>query len=334
MMNGRVTSSVVAASVCVLALVLPSGTAGQEPVVQNAPGGSPVTSDESAASKTPHTGGVGTLVSEKPASALWADFLPELSGSTLAWIAAVVILLLTLQTKPLLSWHNLDGLVLALTALLLSLRNNGGVIQGDPTGQTVQWWTYLLLTLVGLYWVARGLKLLLAKTVPALGPNVSEGAMIVLIIAGLCIAASHVAKAPLSAGSRDGLIGGICVAETGQLPYGDAFGHDARSPLLYLLHAGVVKLVEPTYEPSLDPVAMRWADRKAWLNDAAWETVDLTAVRLVNALLFVLLVGALAGIGHRHHSIALGQMLVVILCIFPGALECLARPEIMLPTTL
>ena len=60
----------------------------------------------------------------------------------------------------------------------------------------------------------------------------------------------------------------------------------------------------------------------------------MTAVRLANALLLVLLLSALAGIGHRMHSVALGQMLVVVACIFPGVLECLARPEIMLPTVL
>jgi len=311
-----------AALVCASALVLPGGAAGQEPVIEDQRSGSPITSDELAASKTLRTGRIGTLVPEEPRAAFWRDLLPELNGPTLTWIAVVVILVLTLQIKPLFSWHNLDGVMLALVVLLLRLRSNIGVIEGDPTGQTGQWWAYLLLSLIGFYWLGRGLKLLLAKTVPARGPNVSEGAMIVLIVAGLFVASSCILKAPLSAGSRDGLTGGICVAQTGKLPYGDAIGHDARSPLLYLLHAGVAKLVEPTYAPSLE------------LDDAAWETVDLTAVRLVNALLFILLLAAIAGIGHRHHSVALGQTLVAILCIFPGALECLARPEIMLPTTL
>lgn len=320
--------------VCASALALPSKTVGQEPVVEDVPGGSPVASDELAASKTLRTGAIGTFIRQTPSDAPWAGLWPELSGPTLAWIAVLVILVLTLQTRPLLSWHNLDGLALALAALLLALRSNVSVIEGDPTGWTVQWWTYLLLFLIGLYWVTRGLKLLLAKTAPALRPNVSERAMAVLVVAGLFVAGSYVVKAPLSAGSRDGLIGGICTAQTGKLPYGDAIGHDARSPLLYLLHVGAVKLVEPTHEPSVEPVVMRWEDRTAWLDQDAWETVDLTAVRLVNASLFVLLFAALAGIGHRHHSVVLGQVLVAIMCVFPGVLECLARPEIMLPTAL
>lgn len=313
--------------VCGTALLLPSGATGQQ---SDVPGESPMTSDESAASKTTWTGNLDTINIEEPAT-LWPGLLPDLRGPTLTWIAVVVILVLTLQTKPLLSWHNLDGLMLALTALLLPLRSNLGVFQNDPTGQTVQLWAYLLLSVVGLYWLARGLRLLFIKAVPALGPNVSEGAMIVLIVAGLFVAGGRIANAPLSDGSRDGLIGGIFTAETGKLPYGDALGHDARSPLLYLLHAGAVKLVEPTYGPGIE---MRWADRSAWLNESVLVTADPTTARLVNMLLFLLLIGAVAGLGHRLHSVVLGQTLVAILCIFPGVLECLPRPEIMLPTVL
>jgi hypothetical protein len=330
-MNRARWSGVLAAMVCVSALVLSGSAAGQEPAIQDVPGASPVMSDELAASKTLRTGGMGTFVPEEPPDGRWLDLLPDLRGPTLTWIAVVVILVLTLQTKPLLSWHNLDGLMLALVALLLPLRSDVGLLPGDLTGQ---WWAYLLLSLIGLYWLVRGLKLLMAKTVSARQPNISEGAMLVLVVAGLFVAASYIVKAPLSPGSRDGLIGGIYTAETGKLPYGDALDHDARSPLLYLLHAGAVKLAEPTYRPGPEPVAMRWADRKEWLDDAAWKTVDLTAVWVVNALLSVLLFGALAGIGHRHHSVALAQTLVAIACLFPAALECLARPDIMLPTVL
>ena len=274
---------------------------------------------------------MGTIAEDTPQPAVWSDLLPELTGPTLAWIAVVVILVLMLKFKPLLSWHNLDGVVLALTALLLALRSSLGVVQGDPTTQGAQWWAYLLLCLAGLYWLVRGLRLLFAETAPALRPNVSEGAMCVLIVAGLFVAGSRIINAPLSDGSRDGLIGGIYTAETGKLPYGDAVGHDARSPVLYLVHAGAAKLVKPTYGAGAE---MRWANRSAWLDQATLETADLKVVRLVNALLFVLLLGALAGIGHRTHSVAVGQMLVAIACVFPGVLECAARPEIMLPAVL
>ena len=335
MIRARWSGVLAVVLVCAVLAPLPHEAAAQQPTLQDVPGQPPAASDDLAASKTLRTGAIGTIASSDPPATLWPDLLPELSQQALTWIAIVVILVLTLQTKPLLSWHNLDGLMLALTALLLPLRENIGVIEGDPTEQTVQWWTYLLLSLIGLYWLARGLRLLFAKAVPTFGPNVSEGAMFVLIVAGLFVAGSTVMRAPLSGGSRDGLIGGIYTAETGKLPYGDALDHDARSPLLYLLHAGMVELVPPTYEANVEPVKkMVWDERAAWLSDDAWETVDLGAVRLVNALLFVLLFAALAGIGHRLHSLALGQALVAILCIFPGVLECLSRPDIMLPTVL
>lgn len=287
--------------------------------------------DDLAPSKALRRGNVGTVAREMPRVGLWADLLPELSASTLAWIAVVVILLLTLQVRPLRSWHNLDGLVLALTALLFLLRGTFDVPRAGPAGQAVQWWAYLLLTAAALYWLMRGLWLLLAKTVPALTPNISQRAMFVLIVAGLFVAGARIVNAPVSDGSRDGLIGGLCMAETGKLPYGDTLGHDARSPLVYALHAGAVKLVEPVNPAEAETP---WTDRSVALHDASLTTADVITVWLVNGLLFVLLLAALAGIGHRMHSTVLGQILVVIACVFPGVLECVARPEIMLPAAL
>jgi hypothetical protein len=286
--------------------------------------------DDLAPSKALRPGNVGTIAESTAPGAVLSSLLPELSGPTVAWMAVVVILLLTLGFKPLLSWHNLDGLVLALTALLLSLRSSLSE-SGDPGGQTAQWWTYLLLCLGGAYWLVRGLQLLFARPALALQPNVSEGAMLVLVVAGLFVAGSRIAHAPLSDGSRDGLVGGIYTAETGKLPYGDAIGHDARSPLMYLTHAGAVKLMKPTVAAGAE---LRWEDRATWLDAATLETLDPTAARLVNALLFALFLAALAGIGHRLHSVAAAQTLVVIACVFPGVLECASRPEIMLPTVL
>lgn len=290
--------------------------------------------EDLAASKALRGGAVGAIDRSRPEVSFWSDILPDLSESSVVWIAVVVILVLTLQTRPWRSWRNLDGLALALTALLLPLRTNLGALAGDTTGHTVQWWAYLLLTIVGVYWLLRGLRLLLSKQATALGTNVSEGAMTVLIVAGLCLAINTIATAPLSDGSRDGLIGGICFADTGKLPYGDAAGSEARSPLLYMLHAGAVEVVTPTYVPYVEPIMMTWGDRGKWLDDDAWSQVDLRGVRLVNGLLFILFISALAGLGHRLHSLVMGQTLVAIACVFPGMLECLVRPEIMLPATL
>lgn len=296
---------------CCAALRFPTGAFGQESGPEQVP--------------------AATEALTAPPAILEGDLSPALDQAALTWIAVVAILVLTLQTRRLRSWHNLDALALALAAVLLAVRDNHGVLANDPTGQTVQAWAYLLLSVLGLYWLVRGVRLLLARSAPSLRVNVSEGAMVVLIIAGLFVAGSTILSAPLSSGSRDGLIGGICAAETGKLPYGDTPGHDARSPLLYLLHAGAAKIVPPTYG---DGIAMHWEDRDQWLGDAVWNTLDPTVIRLVNAAVFVLLLAALAMIGIRQHSLALGQALVIIACVFPGVLDCLARPEIMLPTML
>ena len=292
--------------------------------------------DELAASKALRDGNVGTVIPEPETqrAAFWRDLLPDLNAAALTWIAVVVILVLTLQAKPIFCWHNLDGLMLALTALLLPLRGDVAKLSGDPTGYTVQWWTYLLLCVVVVYWILRGIRLLLGKTAPAMTANVNEGAMFVLIVAGLFLAGSRIAHAPLSEGSKDGLAGGICFADTGKLPYGDAPGHESRSPLLYLVHAGATKVVEPAFEMGEESIAMKWLNREQWMNEKAWDNVDPATVRLVNAFLFILLVTAVAGIGHRLHSVALGQTLVALLCVFPGVLECLSHPEIMLPAAL
>src|SRR5262249_17255848 len=145
-----------------------------------------------------------------------------------------------------------------------------------PTGRPVQFWAYILLTVIALYWIVRGFRLLLSKTVRPMTANVSPGAMSVLALAGLAIALHTIVAAPLSPGSRDGIVGGVCLAETGKLPYGDAPGYDARSPLLYALHAPAVKVLPPSidiHRLSADepqPSAARklsWANRESWLTD-------------------------------------------------------------------
>jgi len=97
-----------------------------------------------------------------------------------------------------------------------------------------------------------------------------------------------------------------------------------------------VKLVPPaalTGEPATEqPVT--WGNRGAWLKGDWWEDVDPAPVRLVNALLFI---GTLLGIyviGRQLGSPAAGWTMAVVFCVFPGTLECLPRPEIMLPTLL
>jgi len=290
--------------------------------------------EELALPKSLRADNIGVIAETEPAPALWQDLAPEFSPATLTWIAVVVILVLMLQTKPILSWHNLDALMLALTALIFPLRDNLGPLVDNPTGHTVQWWSYLLLCVAASYWLIRGLRLLLLRNAPGRTANASEGAMFVLIVAGLCLAGFRIAAAPISEAARDGLIGGVCFADTGKLPYGDAAGHDARSPLLYLVHAGAVKIVEPVCEPEPQMLVMRWDNREKWMSEDARDTIDPAPARLVNAALFILLFAAAAGIGHRLHSVALGQTLGAILCIFPGALECFTQPDIMLPAVL
>ena len=335
-MNRRFTIHVVAA---VLLFVMPCGWANASYAQASsqeiaAPSEVHQSGDELAPSKALRAGNVGTLILDSHAWRFWNDLLPNFDAAALTWIAVVVILVLTIQARPILCWHNLDGLILALTALLLPLRGNTELIPNTPTGHTVQWWVYALLCAICAYWSLRGVRLLLGKTVPTMTANVNTGALFILIVAGLFLAGSRVAGAPLSDGSRDGLTGGVFFAEKMKLPYGDAPGYDGRSPLLYLLHAGAVQVVEPACEVDGESTTMTWMNREQWMTADGWNDVDPAPARLVNAVLFILLFTAVAGIGHRLHSVALGQTLAALLCVFPGVLECLPHPEIMLPAAL
>jgi len=263
-----------------------------------------------------------------------ALFWPDLSWQTLAWFGAVAILAVTIRLKPPDAARTLDGLVLAGMCLLLGLR---GTPETEATWiPSAQWWAYLGLTGCTIYWLARGLGLLLGRQGPGRAVVTSGGVRIVLLCAGLAVCVHQIATAPPSMGSRDGVVGGLCLAETGQLPYGEAPRCESRSPLLYIVHAGVVQLRAPTAARPEDgvKVPMTWAQRDRWLGTKWWETGDLSAARLLNAVLFIGTLLGLYVVGRALHSSEAAAMMVLVLCVFPGMQECLTKPEIMLPALL
>lgn len=281
---------------------------------------------------------IGLILAACPGAAALAGapdgLWPPLSGPVLLWFSVLAILLVTLQTRPWLSIRNLDALMLVLTALLLALRGDRSYIPGDRTGLTLRDWTYLLLPLATGYWLLRGLWLMRARQVAAPPVNLSEGASVVLLAAALIFALTQVASAPLSSGSRDGLVGGLYMAESGRLPYGETVGFDAQSPLLYALHAGFIRLEPPVAYVGDRPLRMTWQNRAEWMRGPWWTTLEASPARLVNGALLLLAIAGLAWIGGQLHSATLGLGLATIFSVFPGAAECFSRPEIMLPTAL
>lgn len=274
-----------------------------------------------------------TIATAEPATPHAVAFWPDLGGTVLAWFAAVVILTLTFTLRPLFSWRNLDGLLLAGTGLLLARRLDTTAAFG---GHTCQWWSYLGLTIVAAYWLVRGVGLLLATRVSRPAGVLPTGATIVLLVAGLVICAQHIASAPISAGAADGAIGGLYTSETGKLPYGDTPGRDGRAPLLYAVYAAAARLAEPTIALGNDavPDGFRWPSRETWLHESESTGYDLAAERLVNTVLFLGTLLGLYVIGRRLQNGAAALVLLAIFCVFPGTLECLSRPEIMLPAML
>jgi hypothetical protein len=262
------------------------------------------------------------------------DFWPDLQWPTLCWLGAVVILALTIHLRPLLSLRNLDSLVLAGTALLLGLRDTAG---SPPRGPyTWQWWAYAGLVAVTVYWVLRGIGLLLTTRAVQQTDLASSGTRLVLLIVALALCVQRIATAPLSASSRDGIVGGIATAHSGKLPYGDAPKFGSQSPLLYLLHAGAVRVLPPTLVPADETTGrqMTWQDRDWWLAEPWTSSANLGAARLVNAVLFVLMLIGLGVIGVHWRAPGAAWTMIAVFCIFPGTLACLARPDIMLPAVL
>jgi len=313
---------------------------GEEPSATSAPASDPAVG--SPAAESADTGappeddgltqvhGLGLVGATEEGASLW----PELRGATLTWLGVLVVLLLTLQISPLLAVRNLDGLMIAVTALLLAFRHDYESV-GAPGSTTRQSLAYSLLAVVLLYWFLRGFFTLRARMVPAATVNVSEGAMIVLLAAVLTVALSHIATGPLEAGARDGLIGGLCLAETGALPYGDAPGHDMHSPALYIINSAMVKAAPPAaVRPSGETAPLSWSNREQWRQGDWWRSLDKTPIRAMNALLLILTLLALLVIGTRLNSLPTGLTLVAIFAAFPGAMECFNRPDVMLPTML
>jgi hypothetical protein len=287
----------------------------------------------SAPPQTAHaaTGPVTSLPQELLVS---LGFWPNLEWPTLCWFAAVVLLALTIHLRPLTTLRNLDSLVLAGTCLLLGLRDTAG----SPPRGAYTWhaWAYAGLTVVAIYWLVRGIGLLLSTRAGLHADLASSGTRLVLLIVALVLCIQRIATAPLSAGSRDGIVGGLCTAASGKLPYGDAPEFASRSPLMYLLHAGAVRAIPPTLRPADEGVGrpMTWENRAWWLAEPWTTTADLTAARLVNAVLFILLLIGLGVIGTRWQTPGSAWTVLAIFCIFPGTLECLAHPDLMLPAVL
>jgi hypothetical protein len=259
---------------------------------------------------------------------------PNFGWPTLAWFGAVATLALTFRPKPLLSLRNLDALVLSGMCVLLSMRDAGGgpCPEVHPWG----WWGHSGLAGAGVYWVIRGIGLLASNKPTSHPGTISGGVRFVLVLAGLALAIHQIATAPISPGSRDGVVGGEFTAASGKLPYGDAPGYDRRSPLVYLIHAGVVRLLEPhaTTADGAEPVTACCGNHEPWLTNAPLDSADITLARLINGALFVLMGLGLYLIGSRFQAEGGGWLLVALFCVFPGTLECLPRPEVMLPACL
>lgn len=294
------------------------------------------------------TGRTWTPAAPSPRGRFDQFYLPEIELPASTWFAIVIILALTLSSRPLGTTRSLDGFMLAVSGALLVLRGETAYIAGGISLQTA---VFALLTLVGVYWLFRGWQTVRAMNLPRNEPNVAEGPLLVLAIASIAIAGAAIANAPLSRSSQDGMVGGVYMVESGKLPYGTTIGYDGRAPLLYMLHAGAIRATQslldfgdsgevrpgalmPTVDAADGPAPLTWDQRTRWAPLNWWEHGTLQAARLVNAGLFLLTLLAVNFIGRRLHSPAMGLTMAAIFSVFPGTIECINHPDVMLPTML
>lgn len=266
-----------------------------------------------------------------PNSTLTHLFAPEFSAMGVAWIAAAIVLALLVQARPLLSLRNLDALVLALLCLTFPLRTLGAVgVAGDASGHSVQFYSYLALSLFAAYWLLRGIGMVFARRVTPRTAGGSAAGLSILAIAAFALGLNALFTQPVSTASRYAIAGGMYFRDTGKLPYGELLGHDTESPLNYLLHAGATKLAPPVH----DAVALTWSNRDSWLTPEQLADIDLTAGRIVNGVLFVLLFVGVACLGKRLHSVSMGKTVAALACALPLTQASLTDTSIMLPAVL
>ncbi|MCC6358643.1 MAG: hypothetical protein IT450_07865 [Phycisphaerales bacterium] len=262
---------------------------------------------------------------------VWKLVAPSFSQTDVSWIAAAIVLTLLVQLRPIFSTRNLDALVLALMCLNFPLRALGAAsVEGDPSGRSVQFYGYLALSVFTAYWLARGVGLVCAKRVVPFTVNAAPAGLAVLVVASLALGMNALFTQPVSEASRYAMVGGMYFRDTGKLPYGELLGRDDASPLNYLLHAGATKLIPPINED----VALGWSNRSEWLTAERIGEIDTAAARLVNGVLFILLFGGVAWLGHRLHSFSMGKTAAAILCVMPMTHACLGEPAIMIPAVL
>lgn len=256
--------------------------------------------------------------------------LPQLNIPPGALIGAAVVLILFATNRPFVTGRTLDALVLAAGCLLLSLRDGHSTLLGPNT----IWLTYTLLTLIGAYWLARGLVFMRATTIARSEIGIGEAAQAVLAIGALVYGLNLLAFAPLTKASQDGLVGGVHFLNSGHMPYGETVGYDGQSPLIYAMHAGVATIMPPEIAVGSELVPLTWEKRALW-STVAWPDAEgVAAARMVNAILFLLCFIGLTTLGRWLHSVPMGLALATAFAVLPGITECLTRPDIMLPVTL
>lgn len=289
-------------------------------VVQVEPAMPPPQTQAVSAPRTAPRSASRVLHTDPHESILW----PNLDPRNLTWFSVVIILVLAFRTGPMISLRNLDALVLAASCVFLALRWEPGA---DAQGREWRWWGYVLCAAAAGYWVLRGLQVVLARRVAVRPANVSEGALLILVAASALIAVSVAGKSESTQASLDGVSGGLQLANLGTMPYGDIPNRDQQAPMVYLTYAGAAKLMQTFGADRQAP-----AEGGRWTNEG-WLREHGSSLALVTHLvLFGLALLALYSIGAVLHSPPMGLTLMALFAVFPGVLECIGQPNVMVPT--
>ncbi len=295
----------------------------------------PIAADVSGISAAEEADQIPTTAPADVPTDLSAIFHPVLRGPTQAWVAALLVLLACWQGTALFSMRNVTAALLALSAFVFLLRDASGVVTLGAIPISANTLALGLLVGLALFALVRGLGLVFRGPGPAAQPNLSRGGALLLLLAGLGVAAEHIVGATLSPASKDGLVGGVYTAKTGRLPYGEAEVPQSQSPLVYLLYAGAARLGDPRWFDADGHVQpLTWDNRATW-RERDWPTRlhPLTpALAAGGALLLIVLAVYVCGL--RLAGAEFGAAMAAILCVHPAITECLGHVEWLVPAAL
>lgn len=250
----------------------------------------------------------------------WAERLQPNQGGII-WLAIIVTVLIAFDFRKVISWRNLDILLLLLPGFLLidliHLGADGRIT--DPAQKSLFGMVFLGIFLVSLALLIRALVGAFNREARSWTPNLPSGALAILIVILLaCNAILALGRSPDDCGYYTN-IGAKRMLETGKFPYGDPMlrGGAAATygPVLYIAHIPFqigISLVGSNVE-----ARERLSDNGSVPGDGArYVGPPVLATKLTLLFFHFMGVAGLIMVGRRLAGLAVGLALA---CLYIGS---------------